>query len=145
MADEKFEPREINYRQWLPWTQIFRGFWVALDHKKLLLAAAGVGRFGAKDFANKHCEAQIRDEWRRYRDGCAGLMVIVEIGVAATQTGRAAADGAFLHRALGIGVNVEAAFSLDRAVARTGIGQHLIKGEGGARRYAYYFEHAVEG
>src|SRR5207253_8257963 len=33
--------------------------------------AAGVGRFGAKDFANKHCEAQIRDEWRRYREGCA--------------------------------------------------------------------------
>jgi hypothetical protein len=37
----------------------------------LLLAAAGVGRFGAKDFANKHCEAEIRDEWRRYRKGCA--------------------------------------------------------------------------
>jgi hypothetical protein len=37
----------------------------------LLLAAAGVGRFGAKDFANKHAEAQIRDEWRRYREGCA--------------------------------------------------------------------------
>ena len=37
----------------------------------LLLAAAGVNRFGAKDFANKHCEAQIRDEWRRYRQGCS--------------------------------------------------------------------------
>jgi hypothetical protein len=37
----------------------------------LLLAAAGVNRFGAKDFANKHCEAQIRDEWRRYRERCA--------------------------------------------------------------------------
>jgi len=37
----------------------------------LLLAAAGVGSFGAKDFANKHCEAEIRDEWRRYRQGCA--------------------------------------------------------------------------
>jgi hypothetical protein len=37
----------------------------------LLLAAAGVGRFSAKDFANKHCEAEIRDEWRRYRQGCA--------------------------------------------------------------------------
>jgi hypothetical protein len=36
----------------------------------LLLAAAGVGRFGAKDFREKHCEAQIRDEWRRYREGC---------------------------------------------------------------------------
>ena len=37
----------------------------------LLLAAAGVGRFGAKDFREKHCEAEIRDEWRRYREGCA--------------------------------------------------------------------------
>jgi hypothetical protein len=36
----------------------------------LLLAAAGVGRFGRKDFAEKHCEEQIRDEWRRYREGC---------------------------------------------------------------------------
>jgi hypothetical protein len=37
----------------------------------LLLAAAGVNRFSAKDFANKHVEAQIKDEWRRYREGCA--------------------------------------------------------------------------
>jgi hypothetical protein len=36
------EPREINYRQWLPWTLLFRGFWVALDPKKLMLAAAGI-------------------------------------------------------------------------------------------------------
>jgi hypothetical protein len=42
MAEERFEPREINFRQWLPFTQLFRGFWVALDHKKLLLAAAGI-------------------------------------------------------------------------------------------------------
>src|SRR5438105_915590 len=42
MVEEKIEPREINFRQWLPWTQIFRGFWIALDHKKLLLAAAGI-------------------------------------------------------------------------------------------------------
>src|SRR5438105_5780808 len=71
-------------------------------------------------------------------------MVIVEIGVAATQTGRAAADGAFLHRALSVGVDVEAALSLDRAAAGTGIGLHLIEGKGGARRYAGDFEHAVE-
>jgi hypothetical protein len=38
----------------------------------LLLAAAGVKRFGAKDFAGKHCETMIRDEWRRYREGCVG-------------------------------------------------------------------------
>jgi hypothetical protein len=41
MAEERLEPREINFRQWLPWTQLFRGFWVALD-KKLFLAAAGI-------------------------------------------------------------------------------------------------------
>ena len=37
----------------------------------LLLAAAGVGRFGTKDIANAHCERRIRDEWRRYRESCA--------------------------------------------------------------------------
>ena len=42
MAEDKFEQREVNYRQWLPWTQIFRGFSVARDPKKLLLAAAGI-------------------------------------------------------------------------------------------------------
>ena len=42
MAEDRMEPREINFRQWLPWTQLFRGFWVALDPKKLLLAAAGI-------------------------------------------------------------------------------------------------------
>jgi hypothetical protein len=42
MAEDKFETREINYRQWLPWTLIFRGFWVAVDPKKLLLAAGGI-------------------------------------------------------------------------------------------------------
>ena len=42
MAEEKTEPREINFRQMLPWTELFRGFQVALDPKKLLLAAAGI-------------------------------------------------------------------------------------------------------
>lgn len=37
----------------------------------LLLAAAGVGRFGRKDFTNSHCERQTRDEWRNYREACA--------------------------------------------------------------------------
>ena len=37
----------------------------------LLLAAAGVGRFGRKDFTNAHCVEQTRDEWRRYREVCA--------------------------------------------------------------------------
>jgi hypothetical protein len=42
----------------------------------LLLAAAGVNRFGRKDFTNKHCEQQIREEWRRYREGCAEALQI---------------------------------------------------------------------
>ncbi len=42
MAEEKVEVRDINFRQVLPWTELFRGFQVALDLKKLLLAAAGI-------------------------------------------------------------------------------------------------------
>jgi hypothetical protein len=42
MAEDKVEPREINWRQLLPWTELFRGFQVALDLNKLLLAAAGI-------------------------------------------------------------------------------------------------------
>ena len=37
----------------------------------LLLTAAGVRPFRARDLTSKHAEAQIRDEWRRYRVGCA--------------------------------------------------------------------------
>jgi hypothetical protein len=36
----------------------------------LLLTAAGVRPFRARDLTTKHAEAQIRDEWRRYRAGC---------------------------------------------------------------------------
>ena len=42
MAEEKIEARDINIRQVLPWTELFRSFQVALDPKKLLLAAAGI-------------------------------------------------------------------------------------------------------
>src|SRR5262245_24094820 len=42
MADDKVEPREINWRQLLPWTALFQGFRVALDPNKLLLAALGI-------------------------------------------------------------------------------------------------------
>lgn len=42
MAEEKVELRDVNFRQLLPWTELFRGFQVALDPKKLLLAAAGI-------------------------------------------------------------------------------------------------------
>ena len=37
----------------------------------LLLTAAGVRRLRARDFTTAHAEAQIRDEWRRFRAGCA--------------------------------------------------------------------------
>jgi hypothetical protein len=42
MAEDKFSSNEINFRQWLPWTMLFKGFWLALDHKKLILAAGGI-------------------------------------------------------------------------------------------------------
>ena len=36
----------------------------------LLLTAAGVRPFRARDLTSKHAEAQIKDEWQRYRAGC---------------------------------------------------------------------------
>lgn len=36
----------------------------------LMLALAGVKRFGAKDFREQHCADQIRDEWQAYCTGC---------------------------------------------------------------------------
>ena len=42
MAEDKYEARETNWRQLLPWTALFQGFRVALDVNKLLLAAAGI-------------------------------------------------------------------------------------------------------
>src|SRR5262249_10330174 len=42
MSEDKVEVRDINYRQTFPWVELFRGFQVALDPKKLLLAAAGI-------------------------------------------------------------------------------------------------------
>jgi hypothetical protein len=37
----------------------------------LLLTAAGVRRFRPGDLTERHCGEQIRDEWKRYREGCA--------------------------------------------------------------------------
>jgi hypothetical protein len=37
----------------------------------LLLTATGVKRIRARDLTSRHAEAQIRDEWARYRAGCA--------------------------------------------------------------------------
>jgi len=42
MADERFNARPTNSRDTLPWTELFRTFRVALDPRKLLLAAAGM-------------------------------------------------------------------------------------------------------
>ena len=37
----------------------------------LLLSMAGARKFRARDLTTRHAEAQIRDEWQRYRAGCA--------------------------------------------------------------------------
>jgi ABC-type multidrug transport system fused ATPase/permease subunit len=42
MAEEKVETREVTWRQLLPWTELFRGFQIALDPGKLILAAVGI-------------------------------------------------------------------------------------------------------
>jgi hypothetical protein len=42
MADDRFDSRPTPLRESLPWTDLFRTFRVALDPKKLLLAAAGI-------------------------------------------------------------------------------------------------------
>lgn len=42
MAEDKIEGREVTWRRLLPWTELFRGFQVALDLNKLLLAATGI-------------------------------------------------------------------------------------------------------
>src|SRR5262249_38142633 len=42
MTEDKIEPREINWRQLLPWTVLFRSFGVAMGFSKLCLAAAGI-------------------------------------------------------------------------------------------------------
>jgi hypothetical protein len=42
MAEDKVDGREVSWRQMLSWTELFRGFQVALDLNKLLLAAAGI-------------------------------------------------------------------------------------------------------
>ncbi len=42
MAEDKIDGREATWRQLLPWTELFRGFQIALDLNKLLLAAGGI-------------------------------------------------------------------------------------------------------
>ena len=38
----------------------------------LLLATAGISRFGSKDFQSTEADAEREAEWHRYREGCAG-------------------------------------------------------------------------
>ncbi len=42
MANEKVDGRELSWRTLFPWTELFRGFQIALDLNKLFLAAAGI-------------------------------------------------------------------------------------------------------
>lgn len=65
MAEEKVEGRDFNIRQVLPWTELFRSFQVALDPKKLLLAAAGivVMAFGWWLLAAIFYNSQAKPQW----------------------------------------------------------------------------------
>jgi hypothetical protein len=42
MAEDKIDGREMTWRQLLPFTELFRGFQVAFDLNKMLLAAGGI-------------------------------------------------------------------------------------------------------
>jgi len=42
MAEDKVEGREVSWQHLFPWTQLFRGFQIALDPNKLFLAAMGI-------------------------------------------------------------------------------------------------------
>ncbi len=42
MAEDRVETREAAWRQLFPWTELFKGFQIALDLNKMLLAAAGI-------------------------------------------------------------------------------------------------------
>ena len=42
MAEERNDSREMTWRSLLPWTELFRGFQIALDPNKLFLAAIGI-------------------------------------------------------------------------------------------------------
>ncbi len=42
MAEERNDSREMTWRTLLPWTELFRGFQIALDPNKLFLAAIGI-------------------------------------------------------------------------------------------------------
>ena len=51
-------------------TERIRNYRARIEYP-LLLAAAGVKQFKPRNFTDKYYSAQIRDEWQRYRAGCA--------------------------------------------------------------------------
>jgi hypothetical protein len=65
-ADERERAYLTKYLQETP-----RRFRARVEYP-LLLATAGISRFGAKDFQATEAVATREAEWRRYRDGCAG-------------------------------------------------------------------------
>jgi hypothetical protein len=82
MPEDKVEPREINWRQLLPWTAIFQGFRVALDLNKLLLAALGIAvtafawwvlavlfywGFSKPDWPSKYASDDPKEAWARFK------------------------------------------------------------------------------
>jgi hypothetical protein len=70
MAAEKADLRDVNFRQWFPWMELFRTFQVALDPtKKLLLAAAGLllMAFGWWLLSVIFYASRERPEWSRYQ------------------------------------------------------------------------------
>jgi len=62
----------------------------------LLLTAAGVRRFRARDLTTRHSEAQTREEWRRYRAGCSEAHNI-STGIDLLEESYSRADGLATH------------------------------------------------
>ena len=62
----------------------------------LLLTAAGVRPFRARDLTSSHADAQTRDEWQRYRAGCAEVQNIAA-GIDLLETSYSWADRLATH------------------------------------------------
>jgi len=63
------DQQEQRFYKWFR-TERLRNIRARIEYP-LLLSAAGVRRFRARDLTAHHANAQTRDEWRRYRAGCA--------------------------------------------------------------------------
>jgi hypothetical protein len=67
MAEEKYESRELNLRNSLPWLELFRGFQIAIDPRKLLLAAAGIFVMSLGWWALSYVFDTRKPDWDDYR------------------------------------------------------------------------------